>query len=269
MEYRHLRIFIVVFEERNITAAANRLNLTQPAISSIVKQLETALGVALFVRHARGVEVTECARRLYPLARNMVAELDRLRQRFRQPECRVTLELGVDYDIAGVMVCALAERIERLNADVTLHLHDGCYGGVRLASEESLREDELFAPLWVEPYVLAHSTAGSYAYAAGSDVLKNPRWVTCPSHSTHQRLIPLYGPGADAPFARATSLRRALDIVAAGQGVAVAPHSLVSERSGIRWRSIPAMTLERRVGLCIGAQALSTPHISWLYAEIL
>ncbi|MCQ9186652.1 LysR family transcriptional regulator, partial [Streptomyces sp. IBSBF 2953] len=59
MDVRHLKAFLAVFEERNITAAAQRLFISQPTLSVTIKQLEDELGVALFVRQPRGVDVSE------------------------------------------------------------------------------------------------------------------------------------------------------------------------------------------------------------------
>ena len=54
MDVRHLKAFLAVFEERNITAAAQRLFISQPTLSVTIKQLEDELGVALFVRQPCG-----------------------------------------------------------------------------------------------------------------------------------------------------------------------------------------------------------------------
>jgi LysR family transcriptional regulator, nitrogen assimilation regulatory protein len=54
-----LRYFISVAEERNFTKAANRLNIAQPALSRQIRKLEIVLGTPLFIRSARGAELTE------------------------------------------------------------------------------------------------------------------------------------------------------------------------------------------------------------------
>lgn len=54
-----LRYFISVAEERNFTRAASRLNIAQPALSRQIRKLEATLGAPLFVRNARGAELTE------------------------------------------------------------------------------------------------------------------------------------------------------------------------------------------------------------------
>ena len=55
---RQLRHFVTIAEEGQITRAAQKLNLAQPALSSGVAQLESQVGVALFHRHAHGVSLT-------------------------------------------------------------------------------------------------------------------------------------------------------------------------------------------------------------------
>jgi DNA-binding transcriptional LysR family regulator len=54
----HLRYFVAVAEEGNVSRAADRLRIAQPSLSAQIRYLERTIGAPLFVRHPRGVELT-------------------------------------------------------------------------------------------------------------------------------------------------------------------------------------------------------------------
>lgn len=69
VDLRHFRSFVVVAEEGNIGRAAERLFITQPALSRQMQQLEREIGAPILVRTPRGVELTEAGAELLTRAR--------------------------------------------------------------------------------------------------------------------------------------------------------------------------------------------------------
>jgi DNA-binding transcriptional LysR family regulator len=76
VELRHLRYFVAVAEELNVTRAAVRLGIAQPPLSQQIGKLERELGVQLLERNARGVRLTTAGAALLAEARLLLARAD-------------------------------------------------------------------------------------------------------------------------------------------------------------------------------------------------
>jgi LysR family transcriptional regulator, transcriptional activator of the cysJI operon len=94
-----LETFCAVVEAGSLNVAAERLHLSQPAVSKQMRTLEGELGVQLLLRGARGVELTPVGRQVHRLARRAVAAMDGCRRAaaaWREPgEGRLVLAAGL------------------------------------------------------------------------------------------------------------------------------------------------------------------------------
>jgi DNA-binding transcriptional LysR family regulator len=270
MDIRHLSAFIAVFEERNITLAAQRLCTSQPSLSVTIRQLEQELGTRLFVRQPRGVAISDDARTLYPQARRLVAQAQALSRQFQQRDDRLALTLGIEEDIAASHVSSFLAWSQACVPRLQLKLQPGCSGEARLAVEEHSCEDELFVAIWDEPFVvcLPHGHVLASQERLTIDDLAQLDWITCPAHSTHQRLMSIYNSSTHGPVAEAGNLYLAKQLVVAGIGAAVLPSAL-AEHTGIVQQQLSVPLPSRRIGLCFAAQALENPALQSLYEQLL
>ena len=94
MELTQLRTFREVADTLNFTRAAERLHLTQSAVSHQIKGLEQELGEPLFIRAKRGVRLSEAGKAALEYARRILDETDALKDRLAGGRARLTAGSG-------------------------------------------------------------------------------------------------------------------------------------------------------------------------------
>lgn len=124
MELRQLRNFLVVSKMLNISEAARRLHVSQPALSRQILDLEQSLERPLFVRHANGLRLTAAGATLRLHGAKAVASLDEAVRRTRSAAAATDSEIRIGY--YGVTWAVLVEpalnRLRREYTNVTLKL---------------------------------------------------------------------------------------------------------------------------------------------------
>lgn len=110
-----LRVFDAVMTEQNLTRAANRLAMTQPAVSNAVKRLREALGDELLIRTAHGVKPTARADSLWPAVRRALAELEEAvaPRSFELAKAHATFRMAMADATAALLLPSLVRLIER------------------------------------------------------------------------------------------------------------------------------------------------------------
>lgn len=99
-----LRTFVVVAEQRSMTAAANTLHLTQGAVSQQIRKLEELLCEPLLIRQRSGIRLSPLGERLIAKARRMLALNDQLWTELQGNPVQGIVRLGVPYDLAGTWI---------------------------------------------------------------------------------------------------------------------------------------------------------------------
>jgi DNA-binding transcriptional LysR family regulator len=125
MDTRQLAAFCAVVDRRSFSQAAERLGVTQPAVSLQVRALEKRLGTQLLDRSGRRVEPTEAGWRLYRGAQKLLALEEQIESDVAstvEGELRGTLVLGASTGPAAIVVPLLLGEFQRENPGVHVSL---------------------------------------------------------------------------------------------------------------------------------------------------
>src|SRR5439155_13717126 len=123
---RQLSLLVHLDEKRSVLRAAEAAFLTQPAASKVLTGLEDALGVALFTRHARGVEPTPYGEILVRHARGALAELRQAHEELTAARSGLGGDVSVGTTVTSatnlipVAITAVKEEFPRISVNVQL-----------------------------------------------------------------------------------------------------------------------------------------------------
>ena len=100
MELTHLKTFLTVARKGNLSAAARELGATQPNVGRQMTALSKEVGIDLFVRHSRGLDLTHRGKEFFDLCQRIIGELDQgtsvIKEKDSEPEgiLRIVTEVG-------------------------------------------------------------------------------------------------------------------------------------------------------------------------------
>jgi LysR family nitrogen assimilation transcriptional regulator len=186
---RQLRYFVKVIEAGNMTRAAETLHVAQPALGMQIRALEEDLGVALLVRHSRGIAPTRAGNLLYARAQSILSLVDAVRGEVTSSEADATetVRLGLTPSL-----------MERVGPDIALAVRDQLpQVALSLAEDMSHRLADALV-------------RGELDMALAYEVPEVPEIVRRALYQEDLVLVTLPGPHADRPVAFAEALEETL-----------------------------------------------------------
>lgn len=123
---KQLRYVEALAQHGHFGRAADACSVSQPALSMQIKELEAALGTALFERGARQVRLTQFGEEFTARARNILRSVDELSDLARATEGRLAgrLRIGVIPTIAPYLLPMIIGNLMRINADLDIHVRE-------------------------------------------------------------------------------------------------------------------------------------------------
>lgn len=260
MELRHLRYFIAVAEELHFSRAAERLQIAQPPLSQQIRSLEEELGVQLFERTKRRVQLTEAGQVFLEEARLVLAQLERAvraAQRASRGEIG-RLGVGVNSSATQSFVPEILRVFRERCPCVELVLHE-------LASShqvQGIRDNQIdvgflwllsvddsalsFMSIWREPIVVALPETHPLAKLpqiplqalVGEPFVLPPRQLGAGFYSLIISLCQQVG-FSPKVVQEAMLMQTIVSLVAGGVGVALVPASLQNlQRVGVVYKGL-------------------------------
>ncbi len=120
-----LPVFVALMEERSVTRAAQRLGLTQPALSNALTRLRTTMRDPLFVRERYGIRPTEMAEKLAPVIAEALARIENVilvQQEFDPARAARLLTIAPNSHLEFVLVPGIVARLRDLAPGIRLRL---------------------------------------------------------------------------------------------------------------------------------------------------
>lgn len=124
IDFELYRIFYVVANNKNITKASEELNISQPAISKSIKNLEEQLGGTLFVRTKRGVILTEEGKEFYKYIKQAIEYINNAESKFTDLINLETgcIKIGVSTTLTKQFLLPYLEKFHKLYPNIDIQI---------------------------------------------------------------------------------------------------------------------------------------------------
>lgn len=120
MTLRDLEIFCAVCDTNNMTAAAERLHISQSSVSQVITNIEKEYGICLFERFSKNLYITETGRLLQDYARHLISSFDEMTDRLHGFGVVHTIRVGASVTIGACLLTKIVQNFSKINPDVRI-----------------------------------------------------------------------------------------------------------------------------------------------------
>jgi DNA-binding transcriptional LysR family regulator len=283
---RQLEAVLALAEYGSFVAAAARLRLSQPALTRSIQRLESALGVRLFERSTRRVQITAAGREFAAVAERMLNDLGITVQSVREvaEERRGLVVISSVMSVAGGLLPGIVASYRADRPGVEIHIREGVHAAVLEDVRSGVADfgigyvDELpdFAAgtaLSRETFCVVMPARHKLAVRRGLSLseLRDEPMVGLPTEARTRRTIDAAASISGVPLRQAVVVSQfatLMALVGAGVGIAVVPKGATQGPLARGLRSVPLIEprLSRRLGLITLREREPTPAASGFVA---
>ena len=287
-----LLAFVTVIEEGSFTLAANKLHITQPALSARLKLLEEELGCQIFEKTIRGAKVTEIGKSVFDISKNIIERMKNL-----HTTARNNIELnkgyihlgGGDIPVTAIFPEAITQfrkknssiqfTILEINSHATAKaLHDGTIDIGVIAEEpfDSLDKESQ------QKLTIHFKFTDTLAIIAGlthpltkmAQSLKEKNMFLLPMHLNNQQIITLDSTNFVAkilefelkklnlnyqPLIEINSYQGMLNLVKNNIGISLASILLLKKEKELQILTIQGLKIQRNILICSAKEKIMSP----------
>jgi LysR family carnitine catabolism transcriptional activator len=276
---RQFQAFVTVGRLGSFTRAARHLNLSQPALTVQIRQLEDAMGVRLFDRSTRVVKLTPIGRELAPTLERVLLEIDAVMVNTKElaSHIRGTVTIGALPSISSKLIPSTIAEFQKQYSGIAVRLRDAISQHLmRLVKQEEvdfgigtlrMPDPEIqFTPILTDHlgvifpagHAVEHRRAVTLEYLATFPlILMDPRssvrdLVDRAYEAIGEVVIPAF---------EALYMSTALALVKAGLGLTIQPSSAMELASirGLKFRRVQHQGLTRKIGVIQNARRSLSP----------
>lgn len=254
MDIRQLRYFIAIAEEKQITAASKRLHMTQPPLSQQLGSMEQELGVDLFSRKGRYLELTDAGEALYRNAINIINLMGEMDIEVKEVGVgmRGKLLMGINtlshYDLGDLL-----ERFNKMYPQITYKIQQNESGQLcKLLKERVIELAIVRFPIELKDFSVLYFKPESFYFVVSSEISINSENISYEQMQDYSLILPsteglgLFNMIIERFTSRSlkanvicecSDILTLLDLVSRGFGATIIPETILKTHKGYKLKS--------------------------------
>lgn len=246
LSIRNLKVFVAVCQEKNVTKAAKQLDMSQPAASLAIREMEQYTGTTLFERDGRGIRLTKAAKHFYPMVQQLLKIYSEIEYEMIKWSSTSNVHIGSSISIGACILPSIIWKYNQNYPDIEVKVSINSSeiieqaildGSLDIALiEGSIHSDKIVSECFLKDELVA--ICGMFHPLAGKtqvplDHLRNESFLFREKNSGTRELIESVFSQKDffiEPIWESTSTAALINAVAQGIGISILPKKMLQDQ---------------------------------------